>query len=86
MAAGHKAPSGGAAPWVPIGECIRRINCEGITSHVAKVNIATGDWEEIFNYPSNENLRVGTVAIQVWKELWIGGVGGSTRIALIQAP
>jgi WD40 repeat protein len=81
FAAGHKAPSGSR-----IGECIRRINCEGITSHVAKVNTATGDWQEIFNYPSNENLRVGTVAIQVGEELWIGSVAGSTRIARIQAP
>ena len=81
FAAGHNAPSGGR-----IGECIRRINCEGITSHVAKVNIGTGDWTEIFTYPSNEYLRVGTVAIQVGDELWVGSVAGSSRIAVIDAP
>lgn len=81
LAAGHNAPSGGR-----IGECIRRINCEDISSHVAKVNVTTGDWEEIFTYPSNDNLRVGTVAIQVGDEIWVGSVAGSTRIARFPAP
>jgi len=81
LAAGHRAVSGNR-----IGECIRRISCEGITSHVAIVNIETGEWDEIFNYPSNDNLRVGTTAIEVDNEIWIGSVAGSTRIAVIEAP
>lgn len=81
LAAGHNAPTGRR-----IGECIRRISCEDITSHVARVNVETGEWEEIFAYPSNDNLRVGTAAIQVGDEIWIGSVAGSTRIARIMAP
>tara|TARA_B110000858_G_scaffold3502_1_gene4041 strand:- start:13451 stop:14479 length:1029 start_codon:yes stop_codon:yes gene_type:complete len=81
FAAGHSTPT-----RTRIGECIKGINCEGIVSHVAKVNTETGNWQEIFTYPSNDYLRLGTVAIQVGDELWIGSVAGSTRIARIPAP
>ena len=81
LAAGHRAPTGRR-----IGECITGVSCEGITSHVARVDVETGEWEALFNYPSNDNLRVGTVAIQVDEEIWVGSVAGSRRIAVIPVP
>ena len=42
--------------------------------------------EEIVNYPSNDLLILGTVAIQVGDEIWVGGVGRGERIARFPAP
>ena len=42
--------------------------------------------EEIVRYPSNDRIILGTVGIQVGDEIWVGGVGGGTRIGRFQAP
>ena len=57
------------------------MSCEGVTSHVARVDTVALTAETIFSYPSNDNLRLGTAAIQVGDELWVGSVGESIRIA-----
>ena len=36
---------------------------------------------EIIRYPSNDLLILGTVAIEVGGEIWVGGIAGGTRIA-----
>lgn len=81
LAAGHSAPT-----RARVGECIQRITCEGLVSHVAKVDPATGDSQEVFTYATSDYLRLGTVAIQVDDELWVGSVAGSERIARVTAP
>ena len=62
------------------------MTCEGIVSRVAKVDTTDGSSREIFTYDTNEYLRLGTTAIQVGDELWVGSVAGSERIARIAAP
>jgi hypothetical protein len=47
---------------------------------VVKVNPATLKVEELFRYPYSKVFRVGTAAIQVGNEIWLGS-GGSDRIA-----
>ena len=42
--------------------------------------------QEIFTYPTNDYLILGTVAIEVGDELWVGGVAGGTRIARVPLP
>ena len=42
--------------------------------------------EEIVRYPSSTEFILGTVAIQVGDEIWMGGIGGSDRIVRIPAP
>ena len=53
-------------------------------SYVAKVNPDTLKVQEIVRYPHNEVFTIGTVAIQVGKELWVGSTQGD-RIAVFPA-
>ena len=81
LAAGHSTPTP-----TRVGECIRDGQCDGIVSHVAKVDMYRRASVEVFTYPSNQYLIVGTAAIQVGDELWVSGVGGGERIARVPAP
>ena len=40
----------------------------------------TLSYEEIVNYPSNKHVILGTGAIEVGDEIWLGAVGGGNRI------
>ena len=51
------------------------------TSHVGKLNPTTMKFEEIVRYPYGSAFSVGTVAIQVRNEIWLGSVRGD-RIAV----
>ena len=42
--------------------------------------------EEVVRYPSNDLLILGTVAIQVGDEIWVGQVAEGDRIARFPAP
>ena len=83
LVAGHLGKGGTRAA---IGECIRQGLCDGMTSRVARVDPSRLTVEEIVRYPSNEFLILGTVAIQVEEEIWVGGVGGGDRIVRFPAP
>ncbi len=81
FAAGHVGPTRAA-----IGECIRQRQCDGVTSRVAQVSLQSFTANEVVRYPSNDLLILGTVAIQVGDEIWVGGVAGGDRIARFPAP
>ncbi len=81
FAAGHLGRTRAA-----IGECLQQGQCDGVTSRVAQVDPQRLTAEEVVRYPSNDLLILGTVAIQVGDEIWVGGVGGSDRIARFPAP
>ena len=81
FAAGHLGPTPAA-----IGECSWQGQCDGVTSRVPQIDLQTFTAEEVVRYPSNELLIVGTVAIQVGDEIWVGGVAGGDRIARFPAP
>ncbi|MEX2131056.1 MAG: hypothetical protein WD772_06175 [Pseudohongiellaceae bacterium] len=69
------------APGSNIGACLRSGgSCEGIASRAAKVDPVTLEVEQLVDYPSNDLLKFGTVAIQVDDEIWVGGIAGATRI------
>ena len=76
LAAGHA----GSGPD-SIFACIREGDCDGITSRAARVAPDSLAAEEVVRYPSNDLLIVGTAAIEVGDELWVGGIGGGDRIA-----
>jgi hypothetical protein len=59
--------------------------CTSIISRVLRVDQDLQNDEEIFRYRTNEYLPLGTAAIQVDDEIWIGGLVGE-RIAVIEAP
>ncbi len=81
LAAGHLGPTRAS-----IGECIRDGRCAGVTSHVSEVDLESLTAREIVRYPSDDLLILGTVAIQVDDEIWMGGVAGGDRIARFPAP
>ena len=81
FAAGHV----GAEQTAIIG-CLGQGQCDGVTSRVTKIDPQDLTAQEIVRYPSNELLILGTVAIQVGEEIWVGGIAGGDRIARFPAP
>ena len=81
LAAGHA----GSGPD-SIFACLGQGACDAVTSRVAKIIPNSLAKEEIVRYPSNERIILGTVGIQVGDEIWVGGVGGGTRIGRFPAP
>ena len=78
LAAGHTAatPSG-------VGDCIARRGCAGIVSFVARVDTDAMTQRQIFRYPTDDRLILGTTAIEVGDELWVGQVAGGTHIVRV---
>ena len=83
VVAGHADESG---EQDAIGACLQGGRCDGITSRVAKIDVDSLNAEEIIRYPSNDLFLLGTVAIQVNDEIWLGGIGGRDRIARFSVP
>ena len=81
LAAGHA----GSGPD-SIFACLGQGACEAVTSRVAKIIPNSLAKEEIVRYPSNDRIMLGTAAIQVGDEIWVGGIGGGTRIGRFPAP
>ena len=80
LAAGHSTPT-----KTRVGECMRQRMCEGITSRVARVDPQALTAQEIFTYPTNDYLLLGTAAIQIGDEIWVGGIAAGERIARVPA-
>ncbi len=53
-------------------------------SHVARVNMTTMTSRELVRYPFGDVFSMGTVAIQVGREIWVGTYRGN-RIAVFPA-
>ena len=66
------------------GETARQRTGSSVAHKTSDVESMTS--EEIFTYPTNDNLILGTAAIQVGDEIWIGGIAGGVRIARISVP
>ena len=81
LAAGHIGPTRES-----IRECIRDGACDGVSSRVAEVDPRQMTAREVVNYPSNDLLILGTVAIQVGDEIWVGQVAEGDRIGRFPAP
>jgi hypothetical protein len=54
------------------------------TSHVARVNTKTMTSQELVRYPFSDVFSMGTVAIQIGREIWVGTYRGN-RIAVFPA-
>jgi hypothetical protein len=77
LAAGHV----GDTPTA-IFQCLGQgSGCDGVSSMVTRVDPERLTAREIIRYPSNDLLILGTVAIEVGDEIWVGGIAGGTRIA-----
>ncbi len=75
LAAGHV----GATPDA-IFACLRERECDGVRSRVARVDVRTLAVDDLVSYPPNDTFILGTVALEVGDELWMGGIAGSDRI------
>ncbi|MFP3947806.1 MAG: hypothetical protein ACLFWG_03680 [Longimicrobiales bacterium] len=79
LVAGQDGPSPAA-----VGGCLDGGSCENVSTRVARIDLSvrTADpVQQLVDYPSNELLPFGTVAIQVGDEIWVGGIAGGDRIA-----
>ncbi|NKB32305.1 MAG: hypothetical protein GKR91_04335 [Pseudomonadales bacterium] len=76
LAAGHVGPEVNS-----IIACLSQQQCDGVSTRVTRVDVNNLTAREIINYPSNPRFLLGTVAIEVGDEVWVGGIAGSNRIA-----
>ena len=81
LAAGHLG-----AEAESIFQCLGQGQCDGVTSRVARVDPDQLTTEEIVRYPSNDQFILGTVALEVNDEIWLGGIAGADRIVRFRAP
>jgi hypothetical protein len=81
FAAGHVGPE-----LSSIIACLSQGQCDGVSTCVTKIDPESLTAQEIISYPSNDLFILGTVAIQVDEEIWVGGIAGSNRIARFAAP
>lgn len=76
LAAGHVGP----AP-TSIFNCLGQQQCDGVSSRVTRIDVGSMAAQQIIDYPANPQFFLGTVAIEVGNEIWVGGIAGSNRIA-----
>lgn len=69
-----------AAAIPAIVSCLNAANCDGVSTRVARVATAAMTSEELIDYPSDEHLLMGTVAIEVGDEIWVGAIAGGNKI------
>jgi hypothetical protein len=50
-------------------------------ARVAKVDPDTLEVQQLVDYKGNDFFKLGTVAIEVGDEIWVGGIRGSLGIA-----
>ena len=80
LAAGHV----GSTPDA-IFACLRERACDGVRSRVARVDVRTLAVDDLVSYPPNDTFILGTVALEVGDELWMGGIAGTDRIVRFPA-
>jgi len=76
LAAGHAGPEQNS-----VFQCLGQGGCDGMRTVVTRVDPDALTTREIIRYPSNDLFILGTVAIEVGDEIWVGGIAGSNRIA-----
>ena len=64
-----------------IFECLNQGECTGVSTRVTRVDVNNLTARQIIDFPSSPNFILGTVAIEIGEEIWVGGIGGSNRIA-----
>ena len=64
-----------------VTRCDESSPCELSVARVAKVNPITLNVQQLVDYKGNDFFKLGTVAIEVGDEVWVGGIRGSLGIA-----
>ena len=76
----------GAASEEAVFDCVGNGVCDEVSSRVARVDPDSMTGEEIVRYPSSDLVMLGTAAIEVGDEIWLGAIGGGNRIARFADP
>ena len=76
LAAGHVGPEPAS-----IMSCLSQQQCESVSTRVTRIDVNNLIAQQIIDYPSSPLFLLGTVAIEVGDEIWVGGIAGSDRIA-----
>ena len=64
-----------------VTRCAEGDDCDLSVARVAKVNPISLDVQQLVDFKGNDFFRLGTVAIEVENEIWVGGIRGSLGIA-----
>ncbi len=64
-----------------VTRCADGGNCELSAARVARVNPTSFAVQQLVDFKGNDFFRLGTVAIEVENEIWVGGIRGSLGIA-----
>ena len=75
------APDGNIMVAGHVTRCDDSSPCELAVARVAKVNPNTLEVQQLVDYKGNDFFKLGTVAIEVGDEIWVGGIRGSLGIA-----
>jgi len=60
--------------------CLGGSGCDGVSTRVARIAPDTLTAQQVLDYPSDEILILGTVAIEVGEEIWVGAIAGGNKI------
>ncbi len=63
-----------------VGACLRQGLCDNASTGVALIDEQTLSVVASKELPVGDKLKLGTVAIKVNGDIWVGGIGGSTHI------
>jgi len=63
-----------------VGGCLSGTGCAGVSTRVARIDTASLTAQQVLDYPSNDLLILGTVAIEVGDEIWVGAIAGGNKI------
>ena len=63
-----------------IFSCLSGSGCDGVSTRVARIAPDTLTAQQLLDYPSDDILILGTVAIEVGEEIWVGGIAGGNKI------
>lgn len=63
-----------------VGGCLSGAGCAGVSTRVARIDTATLTAQQVLDYPSDDLLILGTVAIEVGEEIWVGAIAGGNKI------
>ncbi|MFT7470569.1 MAG: hypothetical protein ACI8XU_000459 [Kiritimatiellia bacterium] len=63
-----------------VGGCLTGAGCAGVSTRVARIDPATLTAQQVLDYPSDDVLILGTVAIEVGEEIWVGAIAGGNKI------
>ena len=67
-----------------VGACLRQGQCEEVATGIAKIDVNAMQVVAKHELPSDDKFILGTVAIDVGNDIWVGGIAGGTYIGRFQ--